>query len=109
MNAPLVLLQVRLLAEAVSALAAPEGPLCAHACPCRACQARRQVCPGLVGLQGRLVREDAAASDALERVRDHVGGERGVLCVAGGAAEVVGVQDGEDVAAGLALALHGLA
>ena len=52
--------------------------------------------------------EHLAASDALQRVRDHVRGEGGVLDVAVAAAEVVRVEDAEDVSARLALALDHL-
>lgn len=101
---PLVLLKVGLLPESVAALAAAKGPLAA--------EGARDTVPladaHLVRFERRFVREHLAAADALQRVRDHVSGEGGVLDVAVAAPEVVRVEDAEDVTARLALALDHL-
>ncbi len=100
---PLVFLQMRLLSESVSALAASERPFRATR---GAGDSAYKVDPGLMRLERRLVRKDDLASDALQRVGDHVGWQGGVAGVTAGTAEVVRVVDGEDAAARLALALH---
>ena len=101
---PLVLLEVGLLPESVAALAAAEGPLAADGVG----HAVHVADAHLVRFERRFVGEDLAAADALKGVRDHVRGEGGVLDVAVAAAEVVRVENAEDVSARLALALDHL-
>ena len=60
-NSPLMLLQMGFLAESVATLTAQEGSLFVGA--------------GLMAFQRWFVRENLAATDALEGIRDHMRGQ----------------------------------